>query len=85
MGYTYLHNIYLCVTLLYLLYLAGITERHRHKLGPGSDGARAAQSLTPPAPRSRGRLGQVTKRPNGLSLADKGSSASRHPRHLAVA
>ena len=32
-----------------------ITERHRHKLGPGSDGARAAQSLTPPAPHSRGR------------------------------
>ena len=27
----------------------------RHKLGPGSDGARAAQSLTPPAPRSGGR------------------------------
>ena len=26
----------------------------------GSDRARAAQSLTPPAPRSRGRLGQVT-------------------------
>ena len=35
-------------------------QQHRHKLGPGSDGARAAQSLTPPAPRSRGRLGQVT-------------------------
>ena len=35
-------------------------KRHRHKLGPRSDGARAAQSLTPPAPRSRGRLGQVT-------------------------
>ena len=27
----------------------GITEQHHHKLGPGSDGARAAQSLTPPA------------------------------------
>ena len=38
----------------------GITEQHHHKLGPGSDGARAAQSLTPPAPHSRGRLGQVT-------------------------
>ena len=23
-------------------------QQHRHKLGPGSDGARAAQSLTPP-------------------------------------
>ena len=33
---------------------------HRHKLGPGSDGARAAQSLTPPAPCSRGRLSQET-------------------------
>ena len=51
---------FICMSLLYLWYLATLTERHRHKLGSGSDRARAAQSLTPPAPRSRGRLGQVT-------------------------
>ena len=49
-----------CHSAIFMIFGSGITERHCHKLGPGSDGARAAQSLTPPAPRSRGRLGQVT-------------------------